>query len=87
MTGVDPDPGDPVEGIPAQPTIRTVKVRMDFVDAVKARQVARKDATEDAARQYKERKKGQVTDGASEVMASASLRRREDSSRARDTTG
>ncbi|WP_435043549.1 SCO6880 family protein [Rhodococcus aetherivorans] len=78
LTGVDPDPGDPIEGIPAQPTIRTVKVRMDFVDAVKARQVARKDATEDAARQYKERKKGQVTDGASEVMASASLRRRED---------
>lgn len=78
LTGVDPDPGDPVDGVPAQPTIRTVKVRMDFVDAVKARQAARKDATEDAARQYKERKKGQVTDGASEVMASASMRRRED---------
>ena len=78
LTGVAPDPGDPADGVPASPTIRTVKVRMDFVDASTARMVAKRDATEDASRKIKENRKGQTTDGTSDVMMSASTRRRDD---------
>ncbi|MFZ2175806.1 MAG: hypothetical protein WAW17_17570 [Rhodococcus sp. (in: high G+C Gram-positive bacteria)] len=76
LTGVDPDPGD--DEIPAAPTIRTVMVRMDFVEASKAREAAKVDATQDKAKQIDEQRKGKTTDGTSEVMASASARRRED---------
>ncbi|MFC9553655.1 hypothetical protein ACFTWF_22640 [Rhodococcus sp. NPDC056960] len=76
LTGVAPDPGD--DEIPAAPTIRTVMVRMDFVEASKAREAAKVDATQDRAKQIDEERKGKTTDGTSEVMASASARRRED---------
>ena len=76
LTGVDPDPGD--DEISASPTIRTIAVRMDFVEAALARSAAKKDATSDRARQIEEERKGKTTDGTSEVLASASARRRED---------
>ena len=76
LTGVEADPGD--DEIPPMPTIRTVSVRIDFVPAGKARQAAKSDYTSDEARKIKEAKKGKVTDGTSDVLASASDRRRFD---------
>ena len=38
LTGVEPDEGDPSEGVPPSPTIRTISVRLDFVPADRARQ-------------------------------------------------
>ncbi|MFD4366976.1 hypothetical protein [Rhodococcus sp. NPDC058521] len=76
LTGVEPDIGD--DEIAPAPTIRTVMVRMDFVEASKARSAAKKDATQDQAKQIYEQRKGMVTDGSSEVAISESARRRED---------
>lgn len=76
LTGVEPDPGD--DEIAAAPTIRTVMVRMDFVEAGPARAAALKDVTQDRARQIGEGRKGKVTDGSSEVAASESAHRRGD---------
>lgn len=76
LTGVDPDLGD--DEVPPAPTIRTVAVRMDFVEASRARMDAKKHVTQDAARRVKEEQQGKVTDGTSEIMQSASQRRRED---------
>ncbi|WP_182262030.1 hypothetical protein [Rhodococcus sp. UFZ-B548] len=76
LTGVEPDPGD--DEIAAAPTIRTVMVRMDFVEAAHARNAAVKDVTSDRARQIGEGRKGKITDGSSEVAASESAHRRGD---------
>lgn len=76
LTGVEPDAGD--DEIPAAPTIRTVIARMDFVDAPKAREAAKKDVTQDEAKQIEEQRKGRTTDGTSEVEMGESGRRRVD---------
>lgn len=76
LTGVEPDPGD--DEIAAAPTIRTVMVRMDFVEAAHARTAAVKDVTSDRAQQIREGRKGKVTDGSSEVASSESAHRRSD---------
>lgn len=78
LTGVDPDPGDPVDGVLPYPTIRTTTVRIDLVRDVHARAAAKSHVTEDIAAQMRDADKGRITDGAAEVMASASARRRED---------
>lgn len=76
LTGVDPDMGD--DEVPPSPTIRTVAVRMDFVEAAQARTDAKRHVTQDAAKRIREDQQGKVTDGTSEIMESASARRRED---------
>ncbi|MBF6171129.1 hypothetical protein [Nocardia blacklockiae] len=76
LTGVDADPGD--DETAPMPTIRTVSVRIDFVPAERARAAARGDFTTDEARKTKERRKGKVDDGSSDVLLSASDRRRHD---------
>lgn len=76
LTGVAPDRGD--DETPASPTIRTVAVRMDFVESAHARAAAKRDSTQDRARQIKEERRGQITDGTSDILASASSRRRAD---------
>lgn len=75
LTGVEPDEGDPGEGVPPCPTIRTISVRMDFVPADRARQVTRKHQTSDYAQAIESERRGKISDGTSEVMASASARR------------
>jgi hypothetical protein len=60
------------------PTIRTVSVRLDFVPAARARTAARGDFTADEARKVKEARKGKIDDGSSDVLLSASDRRRQD---------
>ncbi|MGN2638494.1 SCO6880 family protein [Nocardia takedensis] len=76
LTGVDADPGD--DDTAPMPTIRTVSVRLDFVPAARARAAARGDFTADEARKLKERQKGKIDDGSSDVLLSASDRRRSD---------
>ncbi|OZF01246.1 SCO6880 family protein [Rhodococcoides fascians] len=76
LTGVSPDPGDD-ETAPS-PTIRTISVRMDFVRDKIARESASHDFTQDEAAQETQRRKGKIGDGSSEVMATASGRRRQD---------
>ncbi|WP_216917660.1 SCO6880 family protein [Nocardia noduli] len=76
LTGVEADPGD--DDTAPMPTIRTVSVRMDFVPAPRARAAARGDFTADEARKIKERQKGKIDDGSSDVLLSASDRRRHD---------
>ncbi|WP_280494362.1 SCO6880 family protein [Nocardia asiatica] len=76
LTGVDADPGD--DDTAPMPTIRTISVRIDFVPAAKARTAARGDFTADEARKVKERRKGKIDDGSSDVLLSASDRRRQD---------
>ncbi|MFG1795788.1 hypothetical protein [Nocardia sp. NPDC049149] len=76
LTGVEADPGDD-DTAPA-PTIRTVSVRLDFVPAHRARAAARGDFTSDQARKAKEAKRGKLDDGSTQVLASASDRRRND---------
>ena len=78
LTGVGPDEGDPADGIPPCPTIRTVTVRMDLVPADRARDVTRKHRTTDAAHAIEDARRGRIDDGGAEVMASASARRAED---------
>lgn len=75
LTGVEPDEGDPSEGVPPSPTIRTISVRLDFVPADRARQVAKKHRTSDAAAALEADQRGRIGDGTSEVMADASARR------------
>ncbi len=76
LTGVEPDEGD--DEIPPAPTIRTVAVRLDFIEAGRARADAKKHVTQDAARRMKEEKQGKITDGGSEMQQGASERRRAD---------
>lgn len=76
LTGVAPDPGD--DDTPPSPTIRTISVRMDFVDAAAARGSAISDSTGDLSAQKRELDRGQITDGTSSTMATSSLRRRAD---------
>ncbi|MEV0246860.1 hypothetical protein AB0H76_09765 [Nocardia sp. NPDC050712] len=76
LTGVEADPGD--DETAPMPTIRTVAVRIDFVPAHQARAAARGDFTADQARRTKEARKGKLDDGSTEVLASASDRRRND---------
>ncbi|NNH73836.1 hypothetical protein HLB23_28955 [Nocardia uniformis] len=76
LTGVDADPGD--DDIAPTPTIRTLSVRMDFVPAHRARAATKGDVTADQARKAKEREKGKLDDGSTEVLADASERRRQD---------
>ncbi|MGW5383901.1 SCO6880 family protein [Nocardia sp. NPDC003963] len=76
LTGVDADPGD--DETAPMPTIRTVSVRLDFVPAARARTAARGDFTADEARKVKEARKGKIDDGSSDVLLSASDRRRQD---------
>ncbi|PXX53447.1 hypothetical protein DFR70_12758 [Nocardia tenerifensis] len=76
LTGVEADPGD--DDTAPMPTIRTVAVRIDFVPAHRARAAARGDFTADQARRTKEARKGKLDDGSTEVLASASDRRRND---------
>ncbi|MFE3105333.1 SCO6880 family protein [Nocardia tengchongensis] len=76
LTGVDADPGD--DDTAPMPTIRTVSVRIDFVPAHRARTAARGDFTADEARKVKEAKKGKIDDGSTDVLLSASDRRRQD---------
>ncbi|MFD4406644.1 SCO6880 family protein [Nocardia sp. NPDC058499] len=76
LTGVEADPGD--DDTAPMPTIRTVSVRMDFVPAARARAAARGDFTADEARKVKEQRKGKIDDGSSDVLLSASDRRRHD---------
>ncbi|MBF6331464.1 hypothetical protein [Nocardia transvalensis] len=76
LTGVEADPGD--EDTAPMPTIRTLSVRIDFVPAHRARAAARGDFTADQARRSKEHKQGKLDDGSTEVLATASERRRHD---------
>jgi hypothetical protein len=76
LTGVSPDPGD--DDTPPSPTIRTISVRMDFVPDSRAREAAKQDFTQDQAAQESQRRKGRIGDGSSDVMATASGRRRND---------
>lgn len=76
LTYVAPDPGD--DDTAPSPTIRTISVRMDFVRDKVARNIAAKDFTQDLAAQASQDKKGKTGDGSSEVMTTASARRRED---------
>lgn len=76
LTGVSPDPGD--DDTAPSPTIRTISVRMDFVRDKDARESASRDFTQDQAAQETQRRKGKIGDGSSEVMATASGRRRID---------
>ncbi|WP_235948041.1 SCO6880 family protein [Nocardia terrae] len=76
LTGVDADPGD--DDLPPMPTIRTLSVRLDFVPAHRARAATKGDVTADQARKAKEQEKGKLDDGSTEVLASASERRRHD---------
>ncbi|MQY18956.1 SCO6880 family protein [Nocardia macrotermitis] len=76
LTGVEADPGD--EDTAPIPTIRTLSVRIDFVPAHRARAAARGDFTADQARRTKEQQRGKLDDGSTEVMATASDRRRHD---------
>lgn len=78
LTGVEPDEGDPSDGTPPSPTIRTIAVRMDFVPADRARSVAKKHRTSDAAAALEDEHRGRIGDGTAEVMADASARRAED---------
>lgn len=78
LARVEPDAGDPSDGLPPSPTIRTVAVRMDMVPARIARPATKRHTTTDAARAIELEKKGQITDGSEEVMAASSARRRED---------
>ncbi|UPW12036.1 hypothetical protein M1C59_25520 (plasmid) [Gordonia terrae] len=78
LTGVEPDEGDPSEGVPPSPTIRTISVRLDFVPADRARTVAKKHRTSDAAAAIEAEQRGRIGDGTSEVMADASARRAAD---------
>ena len=64
--------------IAAAPTIRTVMVRMDFVEASQSREAAKKDVTRDEAKRIEESRKGKTTDGASDVAITESARRRQD---------
>ncbi|MBF6062001.1 hypothetical protein IU500_19370 [Nocardia terpenica] len=76
LTGVDADPGD--EDTAPMPTIRTLSVRIDFVPADRARAAARGDFTADQARRSKDYERGKLDDGSTEVLATASDRRRHD---------
>ncbi|MEV6276659.1 hypothetical protein [Nocardia sp. NPDC051832] len=76
LTGVEADPGD--DDTAPMPTIRTLSVRIDFVPAHIARAAARGDFTADQARRTKDAQKGKLDDGSTEVLASASDRRRAD---------
>ncbi|GAA4825171.1 hypothetical protein GCM10023353_37850 [Tomitella cavernea] len=76
LTGVEPDEGD--DEVPPAPTIRTVAVRLDLIEAGRARSDAKKHVTQDAARRLKEEKQGRITDGGSEMQQGASERRRAD---------
>jgi len=76
LTGVEADPGD--EDTAPMPTIRTLSVRIDFVPAHRARAAARGDFTADQARRTKDYQRGKLDDGSTEVMATASDRRRHD---------
>ncbi|WP_216895607.1 hypothetical protein [Nocardia alni] len=76
LTGVEADPGD--EETAPMPTIRTLCVRIDFVPAHRARAAARGDFTADQARRTKDYQRGKLDDGSTEVMATASDRRRQD---------
>ncbi|MGX1778380.1 hypothetical protein ACWIGW_40175 [Nocardia brasiliensis] len=76
LTGVEADPGD--DDTAPMPTIRTVSVRLDFVPAHRARAAARGDFTADLARKAKEAKRGKLDDGSTQVLTSASDRRRND---------
>ncbi|ATL67379.1 hypothetical protein [Nocardia terpenica] len=76
LTGVEADPGD--EDTAPMPTIRTLSVRIDFVPAHRARAAARGDFTADQARRSKEYQRGKLDDGSTEVLATASDRRRHD---------
>ncbi len=78
LARVEPDPGDPGDGLPPSPTIRTISVRLDLVPARIARLATKRHATTDAAKAIELQKKGQISDGSEEVMASSSARRRED---------
>lgn len=78
LTGVDPDEGDPTDGVPPCPTIRTITTRMDLVPGDQARAVATKHRTTDLAHEIEAEQKGKTTDGTAEVMADASARRGED---------
>lgn len=78
LSRVEPDPGDPGDGLPPSPTIRTISVRLDLVPARIARTATKRHATTDAAKAIELEKKGQISDGSEEVMASSSARRRED---------
>lgn len=78
LSRVEPDPGDPGDGLPPSPTMRTVTVRMDLVPARIARQATKRHATNDAAKALELQQKGQISDGSEEVLSSSSARRRED---------
>ncbi|WP_084436116.1 hypothetical protein [Aldersonia kunmingensis] len=70
LTGVAADRTSPDAS--AATTIRTVSVRIDLIPAISARAQARLDRTHDAATQLSEQRKGQISDGTSEVMRSSS---------------
>lgn len=76
LIGVSPDPGD--DEVEPFPTIRTISVRFDLIPAHKARLRAKRDHGQDLAQKVKEEKKGRVTDGGSDEMATASKRRQID---------
>lgn len=76
LAGVEADEGSDTEQRSA--TIRTISVRMDFTPSADARHDAVKDVTQDAAASHSERKKGKVDDGSSDVMLTASQRRKQD---------
>ena len=78
LSRVEPDPGDPGDGLPPSPTMRTIAVRMDLVPARIARQATKRHATNDAAKAIELQQKGQISDGSEEVLSSSSARRRED---------
>ncbi|WP_157108427.1 hypothetical protein [Aldersonia kunmingensis] len=76
LTGVEADRTSPDAAAAA--TIRTVSVRIDLIPAIHARAQARLDRTHDAATQLAEQRKGQISDGTSEVMRSSSEQRATD---------
>ncbi|MCK0515765.1 hypothetical protein [Williamsia sp. DF01-3] len=78
LSRVEPDPGDPGDGLPPSPTMRTIAVRMDLVPARIARAATKRHATNDAAKAIELQQKGQISDGSEEVLSSSSARRRED---------
>ncbi|SUD49582.1 Uncharacterised protein [Nocardia otitidiscaviarum] len=76
LVGVPADEGG--DDQPRSATVRTICVRMDFTPDYAAREQATSDLTQDAAVQASEGKKGKIDDGSTEVMMSASVRRRRD---------
>ncbi|NKR30195.1 hypothetical protein GS538_09085 [Rhodococcus hoagii] len=76
LVGVEADEGR--EDLPRASTIRTVVARLDFVPDAMARVEATKDMTQDVSSKIRERQKGKISDGTTEVMLTASQRRNQD---------